>query len=458
MTISGAQTVGLPVELRAQLAGEVLGPEDLGYDAARKVWNGMIDKRPAVIARCAGVSDVMRAVTFARANELTIAIRGGGHSAAGLAMCDDGLVIDLTRMKGMRVDPRAQTVQVQAGALWAELDRETQAFGLATTGGTVSNTGVSGLTLGGGLGWLMGLHGLACDNLISVDLVNPDGEFIFASETEHTDLFWALRGGGGNFGVATSFEFRLHKVGPTVLGGLVLYRVTQARSVLRFYRDYCAHLPDAAEAYAAIMTLPDGQAVVALVLGYTGDLAEGERVLAPARSFGSPMADLVEPMPYVQRQKLLDAVGEHGIHRYWKSGFVPQLSDEFIDLVVDRSRTIPSPMTLIPMFYLHGACSQIDAQTTAFGLRGNQWDFDIISQWTNPAEQAIHVQWTREFWNEVLPHTRGVYINHLSGDEPERLTSGYGPNYKRLIAVKEAYDPQNVFRVNHNIQPHRGTT
>src|SRR5579859_4975478 len=258
MTLSTGQTVDTVTELRAQLAGDALGPGDPDYDAARKVWNGMIDKRPAVIARCSGVSDVREAVQFARTHDLSIAIRGGGHSAAGLAVCDDGLVIDLSRMKGIRVDPVAQTAQVQAGALWADLDRETQAFGLATTGGMVSNTGVSGLTLGGGLGWLMGIHGLACDNLISADLVGADGECIVASETEHADLFWGLRGGGGNFGVVTAFEFRLHKVGPTVLGGLVLYPVSAAADVLRFYREFCRELPDAEEAYAGIMTLPDG--------------------------------------------------------------------------------------------------------------------------------------------------------------------------------------------------------
>jgi FAD/FMN-containing dehydrogenase len=439
--------------LRAQLAGEVLGPDDPGYDAARKIWNAMIDKHPSIIAKCGGVSDVMRAVTFARDHDLPIAIRGGGHSAAGLAMCDDGLVIDLTHMKSIRVDPRAQTVRVESGALWADLDRETQTFGLATTGGTVSNTGVSGLTLGGGLGWLMGMHGLACDNLISVDLVNADGEFMVASDTVHADLFWALRGGGGNFGVATSLEFRLHQVGPTVLGGLVLHPATDAGAVLRFYREFCAQLPDEAEAYAAIMTLPDGLQVAALILGYTGDLAEGERVLEPARRFGSPLADLVQPMPYVQRQKLLDALGEHGIQRYWKSGFVPELSDDFVELVVDRAQTMPSPTTLIPMFYTHGELSGVDPQATAFGLRGTQWDFDIISQWTNPAEQSVHVQWTREFWKEVVPYTCGVYVNHLSDDEPERLTAAYGPNYDRLVAVKSAYDPQNVFHMNHNIPP-----
>jgi FAD/FMN-containing dehydrogenase len=356
-------------------------------------------------------------------------------------------------MKGARVDPTAHTVQAQAGLLWADLDRETQAFGLATTGGTVSNTGVSGLTLGGGLGWLMGKHGFACDNLLSVDLVTADGRLVIASETEHADLFWALRGGGGNFGVATSFAFNLHEVGPTVLGGMVIHPLAEARSVLRFYRDFCADLPDEAEAYAAIVTSPEGHPVIALLIGYNGPLAEGERVLAPARRFGSPVADLVGPISYVQRQQLLDDLGTHGIHRYWKSGFLPHLSDEFIDLVVERAKTILSPMTVIGLFYVHGAAARVDAQATAFGLRGALWDFDIISQWTNPAEAAIHVQWTREFWKAAEPYSSGVYVNHIGEDEAERVTAAYGPNYARLASIKTRYDPDNLFRVNHNIRP-----
>jgi|SRR5579859_90216 len=440
-------------ELRARVRGEVLAAADAGYDDARKIWNGMIDKRPAVIARPTGVGDVIEAVNFGREHGLLVAVRGGSHSAAGLAMCDDGLVIDLSRMKGMRVDPAARTVQAQAGLLWADLDTETQAFGLATTGGTVSNTGVSGLTLGGGLGWLMGKHGFACDNLISVDLVTADGTFLTASDSEHPDLFWALRGGGGNFGVATSFAFSLHEVGPTVLGGLVLYPATEARSVLRFYRDFCADLPDEAEAFASILTSPDGQPLVALLLGYNGPLADGERVLAPARQFGSPVADLVGPMPYVKRQQLIDDLGVHGIQRYWKSGFVPQLSDEFIDLVVDGTKTMLSPMSVIGFFYVHGAASRVDPQATAFGLRSAQWDFDIISQWTNPAEAAIQVQWTRELWRAAEPYASGVYVNHIAEDEPGRVTAAFGPNYARLAAVKSQYDPANLFRLNHNIRP-----
>jgi FAD/FMN-containing dehydrogenase len=453
MTISSVVAVDAVAELRTRMRGDILETVDAGYDDARKVWNGMIDKRPAVIARCAGVADVIDAVHFARTNDVLVAIRGGSHSAAGLALCDDGLVIDLTRMKGVRVDPVARTVHAQAGLLWADLDRETQAFGLATTGGTVSNTGVSGLTLGGGLGWLMGKHGLACDNLLSVDLVTADGTFLTASESQHADLFWALRGGGGNFGVATSFEFKLHEVGPRVLGGLVIHPLSEARSVLRFYRDFCSSLPDEAEAYCSILTAPDGNPVIALLIGYTGSLADGERVLAPARQFGSPVADLVAPISYVQRQQLIDDLGVHGIHRYWKSGFVPDFTDDFIDLVVERARTILSPLTALGFFFFHGAASRVDPQATAFGLRSVQWDFDIIAQWTNPAEAAVHVQWTREFWKAAERYASGVYVNHIAEDEPGRVTAAYGPNYARLVSVKSQYDPGNLFRMNHNIRP-----
>jgi FAD/FMN-containing dehydrogenase len=336
--------------------------------------------------------------------------------------------------------------------VWSEFDLETQAFGLAVTGGTVSNTGISGLTLGGGLGWLMGKHGLSCDSLVSADVVTADGALVTASETEHPDLFWALRGGGGNFGVVTSFTFRLFEVGP-VLGGMVIHPMSEAGSVLRFYRDFSAGLPDEAEAYAGLLTSPDGHPVVAVLLGYNGDLAEGERVLAPMRQFGAPLADLVQRMSYTQRQHMLDDVGVYGIRRYWKSGFAQKLSDDFLDVVVERAKTLMSPLTQVLFFNMHGAATCVDAQATAFGLRDAQWDFDVLSQWTNPAEDSLQVQWTREFWKASEPFMSGVYVNHIAGDEPERVTAAYGPNHARLTAVKNAYDPDNVFRVNHNIRP-----
>jgi FAD/FMN-containing dehydrogenase len=440
--------------LRQHVRGTVIQPTDDGYDDARKIWNGMIDRRPAVIVKCAGVSDVMDAVNFARAHDLRIAVRGGSHSAAGLAMCDGGLVIDLCGLKGVRVDARTRTAQAQGGLLWKDLDHETQALGLAVTGGTVSNTGVGGLTLGGGLGWLMGKHGFACDNVLSADVVTADGTLITANADEHPDLFWALKGGGGNFGIVTSFEFRLHPVGPLVLGGMVLHPRAASRDVLRFYRDYCRTLPDEAEAYAALLTSPDGDPIAALLLGYNGDLDEGERVLAPARQFGSPIADLVGAIPYVQRQTLIDDLGVHGIHRYWKSGFMPELGDDAIDLIVERAETMTSPMSVVGIFNVHGAAARVDPTATAFGLRGFQWDFDIISQWTDPSLADEQVRWTRSFWSEVEPFaTGGVYVNHIAADEPGRVHAAFGVNYDRLLSVKRRYDPNNLFRLNHNIQP-----
>ena len=318
--------------------GELIGVADPGYDAARRVWNGNIDRRPALVARCRGVADVRHAVSFAREHGLLVSVRGGGHSAPGYGTNDGGLVIDLSALKGIRVDPGAHTARAEGGVLWRELDRETQAFGLATTGGTVSNTGIAGLTLGGGLGWLMGKHGLSVDNLISADVVTADAEFHTVSADREPDLFWALRGGCGNFGVVTSFEYRLHPVGQ-ILGGLVVYPLDQAGDVVRFYRELCATLPDEAEAYLAFITEPQaGVPVVAMILGYNGPIGDGEKVLAPARQFGRPVADLVGPMPYGVRQTLLDEPNaRNGLHRYWRSAFAGQLSDQFLD-AADRRR------------------------------------------------------------------------------------------------------------------------
>lgn len=441
-------------KLRQGFRGAIIRPADEAYDDARKIWNRMIDRRPGLIVQPAGVADVIDAVTFARDQNLRVAIRGGSHSAAGHAMCDGGIVIDLVGLKGVKIDQRRRTAHAQGGLLWGEFDHETQALGLATTGGTVSNTGIGGLTLGGGLGWLMGKHGFACDNVLSADVVTADGTQITASPDEHADLLWALKGGGGNFGVVTSIEYQLHEVGPTVLGGMVLHPRAAAPDVLRFYRDYCRTIPDEAEAYAALLTSPDGDPLTAILLGYTGDLDEGERVLAPARQFGSPIADLVTHMPYVQRQTLIDDLGVHGIHRYWKSGFMPELSDDLIDLMVDRAGTMTSPMSVVGLFYVHGAAARVDPTATAFGLRGAQWDFDIISQWTDPAQAEDQVAWTRSFWSQVEPYaTGGVYVNHIAGDEPGRVHAAFGVNYDRLLATKRQYDPTNLFRLNHNISP-----
>ena len=441
--------------LRTALRGELIGSGHAAYHTARTVWNGNIDRQPALIARCTGPADVQQAVNFARTRQLRVSVRGGGHSAPGYGTNDGGLVIDLSPMKGIRVDPAARTVRAQGGVLWRELDHETQAFGLATTGGTVSNTGIAGLTLGGGLGWLMGKHGLTVDNLLSADVVTADGQFRAASATENPDLFWALRGGGGNFGVVTSFEYRLHPVAE-VVGGLVIYPLAQAREVLRFYRDFCPTLPDEAEADAGILTSPDGIPVAALLLGYNGPVDEGLEVLAPARKFGKPVADLVGPMPYCARQTMLDEPNaKHGLHRYWRSAFTERIPDDLIDALVEGAGAFTSPLSALLFFYMHGARTRVPASATAFAARRAQWDFDAIGQWADGAESARHTSWVRTLWDRVEPHLQGsAYVNHLAEDDrPEKVRASFGENYGRLRQLKKVYDPENLFRINANIPP-----
>jgi FAD/FMN-containing dehydrogenase len=441
--------------LRSNVRGELVVAGDARYDEARRVWNGNVDRRPGLIVRCTGAADVQQAVNFARSLGLLVSIRGGGHSAPGYGTNEGGLVIDLSPMKGIRVDPDARTVSAQGGVLWRELDHETQAYGLATTGGTVSNTGITGLTLGGGLGWLMGKHGLTVDNLISADLVTADGEFRKASAKDNPDLFWALRGGGGNFGVVTSFEYRLHPV-TQVLGGMVIYPLDQARDVLRFYRDFCGTLPDEAEAYAALLTAPQGMPVAALILGYNGPIAEGETVLAPARRFGKPVADVVAPMPYAARQRMLDEPNAtHGLQRYWRSAFTEQISDGLIDVMVEGASSFSSPLSALLFFHMHGAATRVSPLATAFAPRRTQWDFDAIGQWADAGQSATHTGWVRALWTKLEPHLKGsAYVNHLAADDrPEKVRASYGDNYARLRALKATYDPKNLFRVNANIAP-----
>lgn len=456
-TLSGTDTHLSEAQIdafRSSIRGELILRDGVGYEVARHVWNGNIDRRPALIVRCTGPADVQRAVNFARTHELLLSLRCGGHSAPGYGTNDGGMVIDLSLMKGIRVDPVGRTVTAQGGVQWREFDHETQAFGLATTGGTVSNTGIAGLTLGGGIGWLMGKHGLSIDNLVSADVVTADGQFRTASATENPDLFWALRGGGGNFGAVTSLQYRLHPVTET-LSGLVIFPLDQAREVMRFYRDFCSTLPDEAEAFAAFIT-HDGQPVVALVLGYNGSLEVGEKVLAPARQCGRPIADLVGPMPYGVRQTLIDdPLAKHGLHRYWRSAFVDQLSDKLIDGMVAGAAAFTSPLSLLGVFYVHGAAANVPTNATAFSARRRTWDFDIIGQWTDPAESDGHIGWVRAQWERLEPELLGtVYVNHMMGDDrPERVRASYGENYARLRELKSVYDPMNLFRVNANIAP-----
>lgn len=441
-------------ELRNQLRGSVIGPADPEYETARKVHNGMIDRRPAVIARCSGVADVMAALQFGIAHELPIAVRGGGHNVAGKAVCDDGIVIDLSGMKGMRVDPVKRTARAQAGLTWGEFDRETQQFGLATTGGAISTTGIAGLTLGGGIGWLQRKFGLTCDNLLSADVVTADGRFLIASETENPDLFWGLRGGGGNFGIVTSFEYRLHPVG-RVLAGPVLHPFSAAKEAFKFYRDFSRQAPDDLFCEFGLAALPDGQRAVSLFACYSGPPEDGARVVAPLREFGSPLADMLTSMSYCEVQQAFDADFPFGLKNYWKSSNVAELSDDAIDTMVAFMEAAPSirPMVIIDQF--GGAVARVPADATAFGHREAGYDLVIAAIWSDPAEQERHIEWARSFWEAMQPYSvESVYVNYLSDEGDERVRAAYGEeHFMRLVELKRKYDPGNVFRNNQNIRP-----
>ncbi|MDR8394278.1 FAD-binding oxidoreductase [Aliifodinibius sp. S!AR15-10] len=415
----------------------------------------MINKVPQVIARCTGVPDVRNAVTFARENNLQVAVRGGGHNVAGNAVCDDGMVIDLSPMKGIRVDPVNRTARAQPGVLWGEFDRETQHFGLATTGGAVSTTGIAGLTLGGGVGWLLGKYGMTCDNLLSADIVTADGEFITASEDENQDLFWGVRGGGGNFGIATSFKYKLHSVGP-ILGGVILYPLNQAGDLLHFYREFTANAPDELTAYIAVMTSEEGIPLIAVALCYCGaDLNAGERLIKPLRKFGSPVADMIGPVPYLKQQSMLDANVPHGRHSYWKSNTLSGLSDDAIDTFISYIANISSPLSWILIEHHHGEMSRVAPDATAFRHRKAPYDLIILSLWTDPEESDRHIRWSRSFFDAMKPYFGdGVYVNSLSHDEGiDRVRSAYGENYERLNTLKKKFDPENFFHFNQNINP-----
>ena len=440
-------------DFKKGLRGELLQPADAGYDDARKVWNAMIDKRPVFIARCAGVADVINNVNFARTNSLLVAMRGGGHNVAGNAVCNGGLMIDLSPMKSIRVDPAARTARAEAGVLWGEFDRETQAFGLATTGGFVSTTGVAGLTLGGGQGWLASKYGFTIDNLLSADVVTADGRLLTAGATQNEDLFWALRGAGHNFGVVTSFEYRLHPVGP-ILGGMVIHPFERATDVLRFHRDFSAALPDEVTTAAGILTGPDGNLVAAIVAVYTGALDEGERVLAPLRRFGPPVADMIGPIPYTAMQTMTDEVFPSGRLNYWKTSLTNQISDEVIEAVVDHGGRMPSPLSAILIAEFHGAYSRVGKTETAYYHRNLQYDVLILANWIDPVDSERNVSWARELFDMLQPHLpRGVYVNDLGEEGEERVRAAYGESYDRLVALKNKYDPTNLFRMNQNIRP-----
>jgi FAD/FMN-containing dehydrogenase len=442
--------------LVASTRGTVLRAGQDGYDAARTVWNGMIDRSPALIVRCASAADVVGAVNAARDQNLMLAVRGGGHSVAGSSVCDRGLMIDLSRMTGIRVDPARRTARAEPGLTWGEFDRETQAFGLATTGGVISTTGIAGLTLGGGVGWLGRTHGLSCDNLLSVDIVTADGQLRTASAEENTDLFWAVRGGGGNFGVVTSFEYRLHEVGPTVFGGLLIWPRPMARDVLQLFREFTQTAPENASAYAALGTSPDGVPVVVLVAFCHGSIADAEALFQPLRAFGPPVADLLQPMAYTALQQMIDALNPPGNRVYWKSAVLPPIDDDILGVIIDNAASSPSPLSSAILEFYGGAINRVGVQDTAYPLRDATYALNAVSMWTDPAQDDANIGWSRELWEAVQPFSPGsVYVNFLGvGDEGEdRVKAAYGPNYERLAQVKAKYDPSNLFRLNQNIRP-----
>ena len=453
-TAAAARVEEAAVEkFKTVLRGQVLRPSDHPYDEARKVWNGMFDRRPALIARCAGTADVINAVNFARDNGLRVAVRGGGHSFPGHSVCDGGLVIDLSHMRSTRVDPAARTARAQAGAKWIDFDHETQAFGLATTGGTASDTGIAGLTLGGGLGWLSSKHGLTIDNLLSADVVTADGRFLTASATENQDLFWGLRGGSGNFGVVTSFEYRLHAVGPTILGGMVMYPVAKTKEVLRFYKQFSKAAPDELTIYAGILDPPDSETVIALIGCYCGPLDKGAAVVRPVKSFGSPLQDVLGPMPYAAQQSLTDAGFPAGSYYYTKGGFLADLTDEAIEVFAQYAATKPSPLSGVLVQTVCGAASRVDSKATAFPQRTLPYAPVIVSQWRDVADSHRNDAWARDFWRALESFASGAYVNDLGRDDEDRIRTAYGANYERLAALKNKYDPDNFFRLNPNIKP-----
>ena len=448
--------------LRTDLRGPLLRYGDEGYDAARAIWNGMIDKRPGLIAQCTGVADVMAAVRFGREHDLLVAVKGGGHSVAGTALCDDGLVIDLSGIRGVHVDPVGRTARVQPGATLGDVDRETQAFGLAVPAGIVTTTGVAGLTLGGGFGWLSPKLGLTCDNLISADVVTADGELVTTSEDENSDLFWGIRGGGGNFGVVTSFNYDVHPVGPTVLAGAVVHRMADAERLLKYHRDWVAAAPPELCTIFALRWAPPvpflppevhGKPIAAFFVCYQGPIDEGERVLSDLRKFGDPLADVVMPKPFMAHQSMLDAVQPPGRNYYWKSEDLPELADGAIDVIVEHANAITSPHTIVPLFQLGGAVAEVDENATAYSHRTAAYAVNCNASWED-GDPAPHVEWARDFSQALEPHSMGVYVNFLGDEGEERARAAYGPEkYARLVDLKDRYDPTNFFRVNQNIKP-----
>jgi FAD/FMN-containing dehydrogenase len=451
-------------QLRSSLRGPLLTPDSPAYDEARTIWNAMIDRRPALIARCTSAADVAHVVRFAREHNLVLAVRGGGHNIAGNAACEGGLLIDLSQMRAVSVDQDARTARVEGGATLADFDREAQAFGLATPLGVNSTTGVAGLTLGGGFGWLSRRLGLTIDNLLSAEVVTATGDVVRASSDENPDLFWAIRGGGGNFGVVTSFEFRLHPVGPEVLSGLIVHPLDAAGDVLRFYRDFLPDTPEELVCWFVMRKAPPlpflptewhGKEILALALCYSGsNLVEGERVAAPLRGFGKPIADVVAPQPYTAWQAVLDPLLTPGFRNYWKSHDFREVSDGLIDTLIAHARKLPDPNTEIAFAQLGGAVSRVPNDATAYGHRDGQFVLNVHGRWQDRGKDSACIGWARDLFNATAPFATGnVYVNFLTNDEGDRVRAAYGRNYDRLSKLKNKYDPRNLFRLNQNIRP-----
>ncbi|WP_407112912.1 FAD-binding oxidoreductase [Bradyrhizobium sp. LMG 9283] len=448
---------------RQTLRGNVCLAEEPGYDEARTIWNAMIDRRPSAVVRCRGAADIIRAVRLAREHGLLVAVRGGGHNIAGNAVCDGGLLIDLSLMRSVRVDPFHRTARVDPGATLGDFDKEAQAFGLATPLGINSTTGVAGLTLGGGFGWLSRKYGLAADNLISADVVTAEGELVRANIAEKTDLFWALRGGGANFGVVSSFEFRLHPVGPMVLAGLIVHPFSRAKELLTGYRDVAAKAPDELTVWVVLRQAPPlpflpaevhGKEIVAFAVCYTGDENEGKRALEPLRALGEPIADVIGMQPFAAWQTAFDPLLTPGAHNYWKSHNFVELNDGLLDTLASHTTNLPTAECEIFIGQLGGATSRMAVDATAFPHRDAKYVMNVHTRWRDPADEQRSIAWARRLFTETAPHaTGGVYVNFMPGDEIDRVAGAYGPNYDRLASLKAKYDPGNLFRLNQNVRP-----
>jgi FAD/FMN-containing dehydrogenase len=451
--------------LQQRFQGEIIRPSDADYDDTRAIWNAMIDKHPALIARAINSDDVIEAVNFARDNDLRLSVRGSGHNVAGNAVCDGCLMIDLSLMKDIRVDLDSGTVSAQPGVVFGEMDQATQPHGMAVPGGIVSETGIAGLTLGGGFGWLTRKYGFTSDSLISAKVVTADGRLVTASETENSDLFWGIRGGGGNFGIVTSFKYQLRPVGPEVLAGLIIHPLEAAGDVLRFFRDFTASTPEELGALAVFRLAPPapfipeelhGKPVLALIVSYIGDVEEGERVVQPLRDFGSPIFDGIQPKQFSAHNSSLDAGQPNGMHYYWKSEYATEIADDAIETLVDYAAKMTSPYTRLAVFHLGGAIKHYDEQAMAVSHRNAEYIIAINTGWADPQDTKEQIQWTRDLWTAMRPFSSGgVYVNFLSDDDGEdRVRAAYGAaKYDRLVQLKRKYDPQNLFRMNKNIKP-----